>query len=682
MQKKKVVLFGSVPMSLSELQMAPAIIAAHVKKRGHAFVYHDINLKLFEYCNNNHNLYSDYSELLQDHTQIDFLDDIINRWQQFIINQLVDIDVILINVFSVFSQTPALRIMRLCRTHRPNAKIIIGGIGSHKKVLSGINEFNRLWIEQTFPAAESDIFGQLCLNNDYVDDWQPTVDLDVLNKWLPQQPVLSYNKQFDFDHYRVDQYHWLNGEKRMPMLGSHGCVRQCSFCDVIKHFPRYSFVEADILTKSIIDAYQQTGIAKVQFMDSLVNGSMSNFLNLLKNLSQAKQNKWLPDNFSWSGTYICRPRSKLLDEIHRYLPESGADNLVIGVETGSDRIRYQMEKKFLNEDLLAELDAFENHGVKASALFFPSWPTETSEDFDQTLKLFSKLARYGQKNVLHSAMLGTSGFSLIDGTPIDRDKHLYGLEQGPVPWLWKCQSNPALTFWETVRRRLLMAEWCELYGIRLEQENTFRRYLAFNLGQYRDLILSYSGHLPGAVDIQQYLPEKTQHSLQFNMINNHSEPVIVTVRIASQCQRYVCAPGQHCFVFEFERQLRFKETLTVSAEFSNNHRTQWNTYDSGDYYDQQGIYINQVVLDHNDITLWGWNHSVVTQWQCKKQLPNDYHKHENRRCLTSAMTVCMTMPAYHSPQKHISNCREPEITQERKFVDSQLYDRLTTFNIK
>lgn len=679
MKKKEVVLFGSVPMSLSELQLAPAIISAYVQKKGHNFAYYDLNLQLFESCKQDRSIYSEYSEWLQDYTKIASTDSIINHWQQFIIDQISTVDIILVNVFSMFSQIPALRIIKLCRLLRPDAKIIVGGVGSHKQILSGVNDFNRDWVKQNFSLSDSDIFGQLCLDNNLIDGWQSTVGLDMLDHFLPARPLVSYNKELDFSQHKINQYQWPNNEKRIPMLGSHGCVRQCSFCDVIKHFPRYSFIEADVLIKNIIDAYQQTGIAKIQFMDSLVNGSMRNFLNLLKNLDQAKKNKWLPEDFSWSGTYICRPRSKLLDEIHQCLSESGADNLVIGVETGSDRIRYQMEKKFLNKDLLAELDAFKKYGVKASALFFPSWPTETNEDFQHTLDLFEQLGQYSQLGVLDSVILGTSGFSLIDGTPIERDKDLYGLEQGPMQWLWKCKKNPELTFWETVRRRLLMAEWCEMYGIRLEQENTFRRYLLFNLSQYRDLILSYSGNLPADIDVTKYLPANTHHQLKLSVINNNSNTVKVKLSVGSLTQTYCCNPGENHLVFDFVRQLSVQETLVLSTEFPEQHRIQWARYDSGDFYDQQGIYLDKIQIDYNDITMWGWNQSVNVEWVGNTVLPNNYADHENRRCLTNGMILSMSFSKFYSPHKHIIDCRNLELVSERKQVNARLYSLLHSF---
>ena len=142
------------------------------------------------------------------------------------------------------------------------------------------------------------------------------VGTDIINKWLPGLPSTGRVPSMDFACYSLDQYQWHSGDRSIPLLGSHGCVRQCSFCDVIKQFTKYSFVEADQLTQDIIQAWNQTGIHRVQFMDSLVNGSMSNFLLLLKNLAHARQQGWLPQEFSWSGTYICRPPSSLLDQIH------------------------------------------------------------------------------------------------------------------------------------------------------------------------------------------------------------------------------------------------------------------------------------------------------------------------------------------------------------------------------
>ena len=678
-KKKKILLVGSVPMSLSELQMAPAMIGAFVKRRGHDFSYQDINLELFDFCKKNHDLYVTCTEFLQDINKLTVTNSILETWEDFIVEKMQDIDILLVNVFSVFSQIPALRIINLCRSHVPQAKILMGGIGSHKQIMGGINQFNTHQISAVFPVIKNTTFGEICYDNHLIDDWQSTVGLEVLEKWLPQRVAIDYDQEFEFDDYKIDRYQWPATGKSIPMLGSHGCVRQCSFCDVIKHFPRYSFIEADALTKSIIKTYQQTGIYQVQFMDSLVNGSMTNFLQLLKNLAHAREQEWLPDRFSWSGTYICRPRSKLLDEIHQQLAPSGVDNLVIGVETGSDRVRFEMEKKFTNDDLLCELNAFRQHGVRASALFFPSWPTETLTDFHETLDLFSSLAEFGQCGTLDSVQLGANGFALIDGTPIDRDKDKFGLRPGPLPWLWQCDTNPALTFWETIRRRLLMAEWCEMHGIRLENENRFRRYLAFNLQQHRSALIEYSGNLPQMINTTDNLPLSTSHRLSMDVINSGDRAVTMILSLDDHQESFVCIPGVTPISFTFQRMLGRQQTLTVTARFDKDHRTAWQTYDSGDYYDSRGVYLDSIFLDHSDITYRAWNQMFDLNWTTHKDLPSDYDQHLNLRCLTSGMELSATMPSYHSPHKYLLEKIYPGDTKERYLVNARINNLLDEF---
>jgi tRNA A37 methylthiotransferase MiaB len=165
-------------------------------------------------------------------------------------------------VFSQFSQPVALLLIEKIRTVYPNKIILVGGVGSQKP---------------TDPSVVKP-FGQMLLENKLIDSWQSDISVSEIERVLPQQLTLGPVKDVDFSIYELESYDWSETSKSVPVLGSHGCVRQCSFCDVIKHFSSYSFIEADQLTKQIVQIFQQTGVAKFIFMDSLVNGSMSNFL--------------------------------------------------------------------------------------------------------------------------------------------------------------------------------------------------------------------------------------------------------------------------------------------------------------------------------------------------------------------------------------------------------------------
>ena len=655
-------MLGSVPMSLSELALAPAIIASVVKNKGHDFAFLDINLKLFEYCNRDHALYQEKTEELQVGAN-PIADPIIAQWVDMIMDRISACQYVMISVFSQFSQSTALLLTKEIRNRYPNKIILVGGVGSQKPS----------------HVSTTKQFGEILLENKLIDSWQQDTSTSEIDRILPQRLLSRHINDVDFSIYELDSYDWTQGNRSVPVLGSNGCVRQCSFCDVITHFPRYSFIEADQLTKQIVQIFQQTNITKFIFMDSLINGSMSNFLSLLENLSHSKEQLWLPANFSWSSTYICRPQSTQLDRIHKLLPTSGVDNLIIGVETGSDRIRFEMQKKFTNQDLLYELDAFKINGVRTSLLFFPSWPTETLDDYTETLNLFNKLSQYAQMQVVDSVSLGTTGFSLISGTKIDQDKDKIGLEAGPTDFLWRCRSNPELTFWETVRRRLLMATVCEYYGIQVDQENQFRRYLNINIKKFANEILDYAGTITTPVnnhtDFLATLPNT--HTLFLSVVNSGTSPVKLTISASNITTEYVCTPGITDVRYNFVKNYKQSEKLVMNFEFDQLHTPVLGQYENGDYFAHNGIYLQKILIDHRDITYFGFNQITEQRIVDTIPLPNDYNQHINYRCVIADTILSWDIAEYTGLQGWILKKLNPLEHQERNIIDLQLQQILS-----
>jgi hypothetical protein len=681
-KNNNVVMIGSLPMSLNELTLAPAIISSKVRKKGYDFKFIDINLELFKKCNQNFNLYQEKTQVLQEFNDISN-DKIIKLWNDDILKKISACQYLIVSVFSHFSQPTAYRIIQQVKQHYPDVKIFVGGIGSQKKISNSDNDQMHHWISKEFKITDSYIFGELLLINNMVDSWQTDQTASEIEEKIPTYSNLQSTTipEIDFTIYDLESYQWPNGNRSIPMLGSYGCVRQCSFCDVLTHFPKYSFIEADQLTKSIVDAYKQTGISKISFMDSLVNGSMSNFLTLLKNLKQSKQKGWLPKNFSWSGTYICRPKSTLLKQIHELLPQSGADTLVIGVESGSDRVRFEMQKKFTNQDLIYELTAFQQQQVKASLLFFPAWPTETLDDFKDTVKLFYQLAPFAQQGTVESVSLGTSGFGLLDGTPIDRDKTKIGLSAGPAPFLWTCADNPDLDFWESLRRRFAMADICENLGIRLASENTFRNYLYFVLTQHQDLIKEYSGKLLS--DILQTSNLNiidSKSNLKMTVVNSGNLDVQVTLlHNVKIVKTYNCSPGLTECTWKLETDIANVNEFTLAVRFNKNHKINWQQYENGDYYDQNGVYLDNIYLDHKNITFWGWNQMVTQQLINPQEIPSNYNDHINNRAVTQDTDLLWKIDAGYSLQKSLLAILEPLEHEQRKDIDCKLLQKLKEY---
>ena len=677
--KKKCLLLGSIPLSLNEVTLSPAILSAHIKSKGHDFEYIDVNLELYKSCGRDQNLYYEKIECLQDFEFSNY-DTILDKWIKQIEEKIKSADYLLINVFSHLSQAVALMFVELTKKINPCAVIIIGGVGSQKYLNNSTSKQTLSWIKKYFGDSSSFIFGELLLKNKLINYWQHDVSTSVIDSAIPSLiNTEKFNGEFDFSVYQLDEYKWV-GEKSLPLLGSHGCVRQCSFCDVIKHFPKYSFVEADDLTKNIVDAYQTTGITKFNFMDSLVNGSMENFEHLLKNLIHSKKQGWLPENFKWNGTYICRPQSQRLDRIHKLLKSSGAETLVIGVESGSDDVRFQMKKKFTNRDLIHELKGFKEHGVKAILLFFPAWPTETLRNFKETLDLLYQIREYAQSNTVEDISLSSHGFTLIDGTGIDKDKHKIGLTPGPLTWLWHCTSNPTLNFWESLRRRLLTIEVAMYYGITVNDENRIRRQLITSLELHHNTVLEYTG--PLLDDIMDFSITLTKldnfHLLKFDVTNSGQITQNLTISTLSKSQHYTCKPGITSIEFEFQKTFETEEILSMNFRFDDSYSANFKQYENGDYYSTNGLYLDNIFVDYRNVTFWGFN-QITDESVFNIELPDNYYKYVNQRCIVGNTTLFWNIQPDESLHNFIWKKLNPELAKEKMFVDNKLKRTLKKF---
>lgn len=669
-------MLGSLPMSLQEMPMAPAVISAAVQRLGHQFKFQDVNLDLFDLCNQDHSLYQHCVQQLQ-HLLKAPNDPVVSQWLDRCEQYMSQCDVLLINVFSHYSQGAAWSLIQRAQAHRPRIRLLIGGIGSQKKIANADTLDIQSWIRHMLPHGSDQIFGSRMVSNDLVDGWQPDTTMSELYRILPyiagQESKVS---AVDFDCLEIDRYHWQH-RRFVPILGSHGCVRQCSFCDVIKHFPSYSFVEADELSQQIVDIYRSTGISEFSFVDSLVNGSMRNFVNMLTNLAHSRQQGWLPQDFSWSGTYIIRPPSKDLNLIHQLLAPSGANVLVIGVETGSDRIRWQMNKKFTNQDLLLELAAFSQHSIRARLLFFAAWPTETLEDFAATVKLLQQLAPWAQQGTVMDICLGTTGFNLIDGTHIDQARDEIGLEPGPTVFLWRCAQNPDLDFWESIRRRFVLAAVAAHYGISLESEPGFIRYLIHNLEAYRDDIQQYCkrSHREILKNNQVLADLPCQHRLKFRVINSGQSAVTVSYP-GGTCY---CQPGFTEISVEFDKPWHQDLTISLKFDFDDDYQPQWQQHDQGEFYSVNGVYIDNVFVDHRDITLWGFNQIMKQHIKNPEQLPLEYHRITNQRCVAVDSELVWRIPSGCGVHANLLEQTQPERYHEVQSLLQRLDHLIYTF---
>ena len=113
----------------------------------------------------------------------------------------------------------------------------------------------------------------------------------------------------NYSFYDLDRYDYLSKNKEVFIVGSRGCVRRCTYCDVARYWPKFRYRSGKNIASEMIHHYEQHGVNQFYFTDSLINGSMKAFNDMCEKL--AKYNSQHKAGFSWKGQFIFRPKNQL-----------------------------------------------------------------------------------------------------------------------------------------------------------------------------------------------------------------------------------------------------------------------------------------------------------------------------------------------------------------------------------
>lgn len=378
--------------------------------------------------------------------------ELVKRWAQEILAQQPRL--VAISVFSYYGQWFARNLCVAIQDQCPGQPIVLGGSG----------------IKASLNSAA--IFAQTLRDQGLISEF---VDGDGEHSWydflirhfainsrgdLPvglDTPYLPCYKDYEFDSYRS----FLSADHPqlyIPITGSRGCVRQCDFCEVHQHWP---FVQrsAEHIGQEVQHILSLISNPYLHFTDSLINGNLREFNRLLDVMTDLQQQH----RFNWGGQFIARSAQQFGNDRWAMMARAGVKNLEIGVETGSDRLRFVMRKNFSNQDLDHVMENLCRHNIPIVMLLMVGHPMETEEDFEQTI---SMLERYQPYQDLVTLQLNYS-FAVQPGTPLHDNHRSLGLMITRNPVIWMNTHNVALTFDQRMSRRQRLHHTAIELGYRL-----------------------------------------------------------------------------------------------------------------------------------------------------------------------------------------------------------------------
>jgi radical SAM superfamily enzyme YgiQ (UPF0313 family) len=395
---------------------------------------------------------ADYLEI-NDKKLLDKIDQVIDDAAEIILSY--DPDLIAISVFS-HTQYAWTKLILTALKNKSAITIIAGGQGISYETTDNKTIGKKLQEQKLldyYVNGEGDITFDSFLKN------KPELGLNGPNceyeTWVPQLsqldnlPLPSY-KKIEFDDYKLRNDH----PAIITITGSRGCVRRCTFCNVGDIWKKFRFRSADDITKEIQKHYLETGISEFHFSDSLINGSLKQFIDLMKNLIILKEE--FPDlaNLKFSGQFIIRSSNQHPEYMFELMQKSGCHRVEVGVESGSEEVRKHMGKPFTNADLDYHFEMCAKYGIKNGLLLFTGYPTESQGDHQDTLDMLRRYQKYLINDIISFLVL-TDPVIFLKGTPLANMQtelgiHLFNGEYGNT--LWTADINPELTIEEKYRR--------------------------------------------------------------------------------------------------------------------------------------------------------------------------------------------------------------------------------------
>ena len=377
-----------------------------------------------------------------------------------------------ISVFTKDSQLAAEDFACAIRQLSPSTKILIGGLGAN--VIRG--QWGMPWYQLAYESglvdavvvgeAEHEIVNVIKENKTGIIHAKQLTALD-----LNSIPMPDFN-DYDLSNYKFE----IDDGMAIPITASKGCVRDCTFCDVGKHWPNFYSRSGETVADEIIKFHNLYGFKYYRFTDSLINGNVKEFRAMNNKLAIK-----LPDTIKYRGQFICRPKNQMPIDDFKLMAKAGAYRVQIGIESGSESVRHHMRKKFSNSDIEYTAYSLHENNIRQSWFIFVGYPTETLQDFNDTMDMIEKYKNLADDQMLQ--IIPTGVFQLLDGTPMTEQRMLndLGIEQNTVDgyqtYAWASSIYPDNTFIERANRFRKLVSLCREYKLISDFEDMVNGHL-------------------------------------------------------------------------------------------------------------------------------------------------------------------------------------------------------------
>jgi len=256
------------------------------------------------------------------------------------------------------------------------------------------------------------------------------------------------------DQVRNEKY---KKRQEIALIGSRGCVRKCTFCDVEAYWPKFRWRSAQNIFDEMMHYYNTYNIDRFIFYDSLVNGNSKQFEELLDLIIAAGS----PFK-SISGLAIFK---RTPERVFKKMRKARWTTMIVGVESFSEEVRDHMRKKFSNKIMEENLRFYKKYKISLVLLMIVGYPGELEKHHKENYE-WMKNNRQFAGNPIKQIEVGTT-MLIFPGSPVFYENlfEYYTDEDGN--WV-VIHNNEINNMHVRNRRRQDLIRWAEEFGLGTE----------------------------------------------------------------------------------------------------------------------------------------------------------------------------------------------------------------------
>lgn len=252
--------------------------------------------------------------------------------------------------------------------------------------------------------------------------------------FAPDGAVKQVEKAFskDIDYYGapdfgdVDLKRYFSPEPVIPLLLSRGCYwRRCTFCVHYRSAGLTYRMHSMDFTIDMLRKFTERGVRHFAFIDEMI--SPPHFNRLARAIKEA--------GLDIAYYALTKPTKEFTAQHLVDMAESGCKYLLWGMESGNQRVLDLMDKGSKVGDVSRVLKRAYAAGIANHVFMICGFPTETEDEFAQTVKFLDD-----HKDYVYAVHRGT--FSLEPESPIFEHKEKFGITRA-----WMIRDTPTGGRW-------------------------------------------------------------------------------------------------------------------------------------------------------------------------------------------------------------------------------------------